>query len=118
MKIVQHEQKGTLISEAIGDGVFIAKTQDALDLMVMPKVSRRIIVHKENVAPEFFDLSTGLAGETLQKFVNYGVRIAIVGDFTEVRSPSLRAFITESNRGYQVGFFGSLDAAKNFLSQE
>ena len=32
------------------------------------------------LSPDFLRLSTGLAGDVLQKFVNYGLRVAIVGD--------------------------------------
>ncbi|WP_083996437.1 DUF4180 domain-containing protein [Desulfosporosinus acididurans] len=53
---------------------------------------------------DFFDLKTKLAGEILQKFVNYHVRIAIVGDFSGYKSKSLKDFIYESNNGKDVFF--------------
>jgi hypothetical protein len=71
----------------------------------------KIILHQENIAPEFFQLRTGLAGAFLQKFVTYQVPIAIVGDFKDVASDSLKAFIYESNRGRQVFFLESVEAA-------
>lgn len=40
-------------------------------------------LNKEAVSDEFFALSTRLAGEILQKFVNYGIRLAVYGDFSE-----------------------------------
>ena len=60
----------------------------------------------ERLDPAFFDLSSLVAGEFLQKIVNYRLRIAIVGDiarFTE-SSGALRDFVWESNRGTQVWF--------------
>jgi predicted metal-dependent hydrolase len=39
---------------------------------------RSSVLREEDVAPEFFDLRTGLAGGAMQKFVNYRVRVAIV----------------------------------------
>ncbi|HQE49580.1 MAG TPA: DUF4180 domain-containing protein, partial [Fervidobacterium sp.] len=53
----------------------------------------RIVINKEAICEEFFDLSTRLAGEILQKFVNYNIKIAIVGDFSKYTSKSLRDFI-------------------------
>ncbi len=55
---------------------------------------------------EFFQLRTGLAGAFLQKFVNYGLRVAILGDLgrAAAESPALAAFVRESNRGSQVWF--------------
>ncbi|KAA6304392.1 hypothetical protein EZS27_043961, partial [termite gut metagenome] len=42
----------------------------------------KIVVQEKNITPEFFDLKSGMAGEILQKFSTYRVRLAIVGDFT------------------------------------
>ncbi len=56
--------------------------------------------------PAFFQLRTGLAGEALQKFVNYRLKLVILGDYSQFASNSapLRAFIYESNRGNAVWF--------------
>jgi len=84
----------------------IASGQDALTL-VAESGCERVILARENLHPDFFDLRTGLAGEVLQKFVIYGLRLAIVGDFRHVGSRSLRALIHESNRTGQVVFVAS-----------
>lgn len=54
----------------------------------------------------FFTLSTGVAGEILQKLAQYRVRLAVVGDITAhlERSESLRALVRESNRGRDAWF--------------
>ncbi len=87
-------------------GVVIATAQDALAL-VAESGCDRVILARENLHPEFFELRTGLAGEVLQKLVIYGVRVAVVGDFRHVGSRSLRALIHESNRTGQFVFVGS-----------
>lgn len=61
------------------------------------------------ITPDFFILSTGLAGEVLQKFINYGGRIAIYGDFSGYTSKPLHDFMYESNQGKDV-FFVSTEA--------
>ena len=55
---------------------------------------------------EFFRLSSGLAGDVLQKFVNYRLPVAILGDISEyvADSDALRDFVWESNRGDHVWF--------------
>ncbi len=60
---------------------------------------------------DFFELKTGLAGEVAQKFVNYRLHLAIVGDIASRvdESVSLRAWVTESNRGRQLWFVPTLD---------
>jgi hypothetical protein len=52
-----------------------------------------------------------MAGEILQKFSNYRMRLAIVGDFSEYKSKSLRDFIRESNRTGTINFVGTIDEA-------
>ena len=62
-------------------------------------------------------LSTGLAGEILQKFVNYGGRIAIYGDYSHYTSKPLKDFIYESNNGKDVFFVSSLEEAVEKLTK-
>ena len=65
-----------------------------------------VVVPVERLAPEFFRLSTGVAGEVLQKFVTYGCQVAIVGDIEAhvTASSALRDFVRESNEGRHVWF--------------
>lgn len=89
------------------DEILISDVQSALDFMATIKYDtgfNRIILNNEAICEDFFNLSTRLAGEILQKFVNYDVKIAIVGDFSVYTSKSLKAFIYESNRGRNIFF--------------
>ena len=65
-----------------------------------------VVVPVARLAPEFFRLSSGLAGEVLQKFVNYGLQVAVVGDIEAqlAASSALRDFVRESNAGRHVWF--------------
>ncbi len=80
--------------------------QDALDCMAAASYDGCIgvIVPKECLPEDFFCLRTGLAGELLQKFTTYNMKIAVTGDFSGYSSQSLRDFIYESNMGRQVFF--------------
>ena len=68
----------------------------------------RIVLNKKAIAEEFFILSTGLAGEILQKFINYGIKFAVYGDFSRYTSKPLKDFIYESNHGKDVFFTSDL----------
>lgn len=70
-----------------------------------------VIIPKQVLSDDFFELKTGLAGEILQKFTNYQLKLAIIGDFSQVESKSLRDFIRESNERRQVNFVGSWEEA-------
>jgi hypothetical protein len=65
-----------------------------------------LAVPLERLAPGFLDLKTRMAGEVIQKFTNYRVGVAFVGDITPwtEASNSLRDFVHESNRGRAVWF--------------
>ncbi len=86
---------------------------DALDDMAAASYDGcvGVIVPKECLTDDFFDLRTGLAGEILQKYTNYKMKIAVTGDFSGYTSKSLRDFIYESNKGRQVFFKASLEDA-------
>lgn len=98
----------------------ITDVQSALDVMMTAKYecgTHRIAIQKEALAEDFFILSTGLAGEILQKFTNYGVKCAIYGDFSRYTSKPLRDFIRESNRrGTDVLFAAGRREALEWLA--
>ncbi len=118
MEIEIIKNKGIRIAEIISDKIEIKNVQDALDVMADCDYqgARNIIVHKKNLAPGFFDLSTGLAGEVFQKFSNYRVRLAIVGDFSAYKSKSLQDFMYESNIMGRIIFIRSKEEALDRLS--
>ena len=101
------------IAELVSDEVEINNVQDALDIMAGANNdgAGSIIIHEKNLSPQFFDLRTGLAGEVMQKFINYNVRLAIVGDFARFNSDSLKALMLECNRGSQICFMPDVDSA-------
>jgi hypothetical protein len=85
----------------------IGCASDFLDLMANCP-STTIVLDKDALAPDFFKLRSGLAGEILQKVSNYRKRLLILGDFRGVASGALRDFIRESNRTGQVVFAADL----------
>ncbi|MBI5531003.1 MAG: DUF4180 domain-containing protein [Candidatus Doudnabacteria bacterium] len=118
MKTTIHENGGVKIAEVEFEGIGINSMQDALDLVanVQTPAPKKIILHRENIHPDFFELRTGLAGEILQKFSQYGIACAIVGDFSNITSEAFKALIIESNRGRQTYFVPTIQAAIEKLS--
>ena len=66
------------------------KGQDASDLISEARSADATIavLPTARLDPAFFDLKTGIAGEMVQKFVNYGLKVAIVGDTSELAAKS------------------------------
>lgn len=105
IKIDQKEISKVAVIES--SDVLINNTQDALDLMATLNHMydcNKMVVFAAAIAQDFFDLKTGIAGDILQKFTNYRMKIAIVGNFEVYNSKSLKDFIFESNQGNQVFF--------------
>lgn len=92
------------------DEVIIKDAQSTLDFIATVGYEtncNRVIINKNAIIEEFFDLSTCIAGEALQKIINYDNKIAIVGDFSCYTSKSLKDFIYESNSGKDIFFVSS-----------
>jgi hypothetical protein len=106
MELNYLELEGETIAELTSEGVVIQTAQDALDVLANAQYqgASHLVIYEHQLVTEFFDLKTGLAGDILQKFSNYQMKLTIVGDFEQYQSSSLAAFITESNRGRQVAF--------------
>ena len=108
------DTKSGRIAVAHSDKPVLTDGQSALEFAVnigYENECRAIIVNKEAIAEGFFQLSTGIAGEIAQKFVNFGYRLAIVGDFSGYRSKALRDYMTECNRGAHICFVASQEEA-------
>jgi hypothetical protein len=117
--IISHQTDGLTFLEIRSEGQFINNVQDVLDLLgeLYGQYYDGIILYERNITHDFFDLQTKLAGEILQKFSNYRIRLVIVGDWSKYTSRSLEAFITESNRGKTVNFSSSPTEALKLLSR-
>ncbi|MGI6038387.1 MAG: DUF4180 domain-containing protein [Limnochordia bacterium] len=105
LKTVRENDK--IIAIVQDDEILIKDVPSALDLMMTVYYETGadgIVVHKSAICEDFFDLKTRLAGEILQKFVNYHLKLAIVGDFSCYTSKSLQDFIYESNKGRTIFF--------------
>ena len=116
--IISHQTDGLIFLEIRSEEQFINNVQDVLDLFgeLYGQYYDGIILYERNITPDFFDLQTKLAGEILQKFSNYRIRLVIVGDWSKYTSRSLEAFICESNRGKTVNFSSSPTEALKLLS--
>lgn len=120
MNIVQLERNGEIIAQVETEETLMTDVQSTLDLMATVRYETgadRVILPKAALDERFFVLSSGLAGDILQKFVNYQLKIAIVGDYSGYTSKPLRDFIYESNNGSHVFFVATVEEALEKLSR-
>jgi Domain of unknown function (DUF4180) len=119
MNITKVKKNGIEIAVVSSNEILITDVQSALDLMATVQYEvgcYRVIINKLAICEDFFDLKTRLAGEILQKFINYQTKIAIVGDFSGYTSKSLKDFIYECNHGRDIFFLTNEEQAVEKLS--
>lgn len=118
-EVINHTVAGKTIAEVKAADIVINNEQDAVDLLgnCSYEGAQAAILYEHNLPPAFFDLSTRLAGEILQKFSTYRFGLAIIGEFSKYESDSLRRFINESNRAGEINFVGTLEEALEKLGK-
>ena len=120
MKVRIIEINGVKIAVCESNDVIIKDGQSALEFAINIGYEHdclNIAMDKTVISEDFFKLSTGIAGEVVQKFINFGYRLAIIGDFSGYTSKSLRDFIYECNNGQYLFFVESEKAALEMLSK-
>ncbi|HXV93587.1 MAG TPA: DUF4180 domain-containing protein [Pseudonocardia sp.] len=100
--------EGTRVLRCAADGPVLTSGQAVTDLVgdALGHRADVVIVPVERLDPRFFVLSSGVAGEIVQKFVTYGLRLVVLGDIAGHLDASepLRDFVREANRGRQTWF--------------
>ncbi|MDG9702991.1 DUF4180 domain-containing protein [Streptomyces sp. DH37] len=98
---------GTPVLMCADEGGTIGE-REALDLIgdAGYQGARWVAVPAGRLDEDFFRLRTGVAGEIVQKFANYRLGLAVVGDVSArtAASASLRDFVRECDRGRQTWF--------------
>ncbi|TYP79055.1 DUF4180 domain-containing protein [Paenibacillus methanolicus] len=120
MEIIVKQAGNAEVAVIEADAPLITDVQSVLDLMATVRYETgcdRLVVRKEQIAEPFFDLKTRIAGEILQKFINYQFKFAVVGDFSGYESTSLRDFFRESNHGRDAFFVPNEEEALAKLSK-
>lgn len=119
MDIIEHIVNQKLIASIASDIPVIRDMESGTDFIgeIYYLGYYAVILEKTHFVADFFDLKTKLAGDILQKFSNYRVRLAIVGNWEQETSSSLQDFIRESNAGALIHFASSTaEALKKLCS--
>ena len=95
------------------EGEPIARESDVLDLIgdAGYQGAAWVAIPVERLDDAFFRLRTRVAGDIVQKYVQYRVGLAVVGDVSRhtTASEALRDFVRECNRNRRTWFVSDLD---------
>lgn len=111
---------GTTVLICAQDGSLLASEHDVGDFLsaAWAADAALVAIPVTRLAPDFFRLTTRIAGDVAQKFVNYRIRLVIVGDISAycAQSKALRDFVHESNQGPALWFVDDLAALEARLA--
>jgi hypothetical protein len=96
-------------------GISITSPNDVADA-VGASLGRGLILAERDLGPAFFDLRTGLAGELIQKFVNYRIRVAIILPRPDVYGERFAELAYEHATHPTVRFVCSIDDAMMWMN--
>jgi hypothetical protein len=115
------ERHGVRVLECAPDGASVDNDRDAVDLisLALEHKAKLVAIPVSRLHEDFFTLRSRIAGEIVQKFVQYRVPVAVVGDIGThlAASSSLRAFVYEANLGKDIWFTNDITELDERLSR-
>jgi hypothetical protein len=100
---------------ASDSGISIRSFSDISDALGACIGAGGLILTENDLAQEFFDLRSGLAGELFQKFINYKLRVAIVLPDPEAYGERFSELAYEHTSHSMIRFVRSQDEARAWL---
>ncbi|KFE72168.1 hypothetical protein DB31_0429 [Hyalangium minutum] len=112
------ELEGIRILELPEDGPVVQDASSLLSLAFEHQADM-MTIPAARLGESFFKLATGVAGELVQKFTTYRIRLTILGDISAqvANSNALRSFVYEANKGSQLWFLENREALVERLAR-
>ena len=113
--VIKTSRSNFVRSDPVG-GLIRTQTQ-ILDLLVLCREagSNKVLISGGSLHPDFFDLSSGMAGDITLKLSTYRVQTAIIADLAKITSERFQEWTFECNRGSELRFFAEQPAAEDWL---
>jgi hypothetical protein len=108
-----NEERRILV--ASDSGISIRSFRDIADALGACIGTEGLILTEGDLAQEFFDLRSGLAGDLFQKFTNYRLRLAIVLPDPQAYGERFSELVYEHRSHNMIRFFRSEDEARAWL---
>ena len=114
MRII--EKEGKKFIELIPGQIIIQNEQDTVDVIGMCGVNRTnlVMLYNNNLTDDFFNLKTCIAGNILQKFVQYRVKVAAILSPEKMKG-RFKEMVTEAHSGSDFRVFNDRQKAEEWL---
>lgn len=114
-KVAEKENKKYI--EVISSTQSLSTENDALDLVALSSEydTGLLMIHYEALSEDFFKLKTKSAGNMIQKFVNYGIKVAVVLPAELILKGSFKQMYTETNKGNHFRMYQDKEEAEKWL---
>lgn len=91
--------------------------QDAIDLITLCFETNTylLLIHDEVLPDDFFRLGTNLAGNVLQKFINYHIKVGVILTSEQRIKGKFKNMLAESNKGNDFRVFKNIEEAEKWL---
>jgi hypothetical protein len=95
----------------------LCKENDALDLIALcwEHKANALMIHYAALSEEFFKLKTKVAGNIIQKFINYGIKAAAIIPKQTVQKGRFKEMAMETNKGNHFRLYESKEEAEKWL---
>ncbi|MDV4151333.1 DUF4180 domain-containing protein [Clostridium sp. AL.422] len=95
----------------------LSTENDALDLISLcwEHETNEIMLHYSSLSEDFFKLRTKVAGNIIQKFINYGIRAAAIIPKEIIENGRFREMALETNKGNHFRLYESKEDAEKWL---
>jgi PadR family transcriptional regulator, regulatory protein AphA len=103
--------------ELISADTPLSTEKDALDLvsLCLEHETSLLMIHNEALSEDFYKLKTKVAGNMLQKFINYGIRAAAIIPHEILQKGRFKEMALETNKGNHFRMYGSKEEAEKWL---
>lgn len=95
----------------------LSTENDALDLIALcwEHESNALLIHYSTLSEDFFKLKTKVAGNIIQKFINYGIKAATIVPLETIQKGRFKEMAMETNKGNHFRLYESKEEAEKWL---
>jgi PadR family transcriptional regulator AphA len=119
MNVQRVEAHGRTYVEGTTTEKLLQTERDAVELIGLcgEQDTNLLLLNAANLSDQFFDLTSGLAGSILQKFVNYHMKVALIIP-PDLLQGKFRDYVLEANRGSHFRAFLTREEAERWLIRD